>query len=576
VRRGGHGHGHGHGHVGRLGRAPFRVLLASCRSVSDMRTRTESSRGPGRWAHALLAGALVSFGLAACHGCRASGGPAVPPGNDAPPTLRVYFVSDLAGAIEPCGCVKDQLGGLDHAAAWLLSQRSHAPASLFVAAGPTYFTDPLLEKDHRAQDVAKAEALATSLRRLSLTAWAPAENDWAAGPDELAKLALASGAPALEANVRTDAGAPLLPTRVVTEGGVRIAFIGVGKPLGGTATAPPAEAVRFASQVVREAGANVVIALASVGRGEAKRIADAVPDLTAVVVGEAFGRGDGNTPAPPGELVGNVLVAETSNHLQAVGALDLYVRGGSYTFADASGLGDGQKRAELTRRIDELHFRIANWERDKTIAPGDITARRADLDRLEAERAALDQKPPPADGSYFRYTLQEVRDALGQDPEVKRDLASYYRFVNDTNKVALAGRFPLAADPGQPSYTGIEACSVCHKKEKAFWDKTVHAGAYAALSSQSKEFNLDCVGCHVTGYGRPGGSTVTHVDLLKDVQCEVCHGPGSLHAAKPETTPVPTSRPGPDLCVGCHHPPHVEGFDALVKMNAIVGPGHGR
>ena len=45
----------------------------------------------------------------------------------------------------------------------------------------------------------------------------------------------------------------------------------------------------------------------------------------------------------------------------------------------------------------------------------------------------------------------------------------------------------------------------------------------ATLTTQFKEFNLDCVGCHVTGYGRPGGSTVTHVEKLKDVQCEACH-----------------------------------------------------
>jgi hypothetical protein len=89
----------------------------------------------------------------------------------------------------------------------------------------------------------------------------------------------------------------------------------------------------------------------------------------------------------------------------------------------------------------------------------------------------------------------------------------------------------------------------------------------------SKEYNLDCVSCHVTGYGRAGGSTVTHVDKLKDVQCEVCHGPGSLHAAAP--TAVRLSSPGADVCTSCHHPPHVEGFDPLRKMPLVLGPGHG-
>jgi len=539
------------------------------------------------WAHALLAGALVSVGAAACNGChtnearQVTGPPAVA---EPAPTLRVYFLSDLAGAIEPCGCVKDQLGGLDHAAAWIDGERGAAPSSLLVTAGPTFFMDPLLEKDHRSQDVAKAEALASSLQHLGFSGWAPSTNDWADGAPELAKLAQLSGAPDLLANVAhipEHAGVPLVPMRIVAVNTLRVALIGVGMPPSDAATPgvspplpPSAEAVRASSEAARKEGANLVIVLASVGRGEAKRIADAVPDLTAIIVGAPSGRGDGNTPSPPAERVGNVLIAETANHLQAVGAIDFFVRDGSYVFADATGLGQAQKRAELTRRIDDLHNRIANWERDKNIPQGDLDARRADLAKLEAERTRLDVTPAPAQGSYLRYTLKEVRDSLGQDAAVKSALGSYYRLVNENNRVQLAGRIPPEAAPGQPSYLGVDACAACHKSEKIFWEKTKHANAYASLSTQSKEFNLDCVSCHVTGYGKAGGSTVTHVDTLKDVQCEVCHGPGSLHAADPKRAPLPA--PNADLCVGCHHPPHVEGFDAVAKMALVIGPGHGR
>jgi hypothetical protein len=159
---------------------------------------------------------------------------------------------------------------------------------------------------------------------------------------------------------------------------------------------------------------------------------------------------------------------------------------------------------------------------------------------------------------------------------VKKDLAAYYRLVNETNRVQLADRIPPPVPAGQAGYIGIDRCAGCHRSEKRFWAKTVHAKAYATLSTESKEFNLDCVSCHVTGYGRPGGSTVTHVDKLKDVQCEVCHGPGSLHAEAPTTVHVPTPKPDAQLCLGCHHPPHVEGFDAVAKMGEIIGPGHGR
>ena len=81
--------------------------------------------------------------------------------------------------------------------------------------------------------------------------------------------------------------------------------------------------------------------------------------------------------------------------------------------------------------------------------------------------------------------------------------------------------------------------------------------------------------CHVTGYDKPGGSTVTHVEKLQNVQCEDCHGPGSLHARDPGKKDLIVAKPKADMCLSCHHPPHVDGFDAKAKMRLILGPGHG-
>jgi mono/diheme cytochrome c family protein len=95
------------------------------------------------------------------------------------------------------------------------------------------------------------------------------------------------------------------------------------------------------------------------------------------------------------------------------------------------------------------------------------------------------------------------------------------------------------------------------------------------LSSQFKEYNLECVGCHVTGYERPGGSSVTHVAQLENVQCEECHGPGSKHALNPTDVTSIVVKPPPSRCLECHHPPHVEQFDAVAQLKEVLGPGHG-
>jgi hypothetical protein len=306
-----------------------------------------------------------------------------------------------------------------------------------------------------------------------------------------------------------------------------------------------------------------------------------VPELTAVVVGSARSNGDANTEAPQGERIGDVLIAQAANHLQSVAVLDLYARepvaaGQVMKFADATGLELSRQRQDVARRIDELHQKIAAWERDKNVSAGDLDARKKDLAKLEAERDSLDKKAPPARGSFFRYAIKEIRDAMGKDPAIDGQMASYYKAINDHNRVAFANLLPPPAAPDQAHYVGIDVCSSCHAAARAVWNGTRHAHAYETLSTQFKEYNLECVGCHVTGYQRPGGSEVAHVAGLQDVQCEVCHGPGSRHAQNPTDRTRIIASPEPSSCLACHHPPHVEGFDPNAKIADILGPGHGR
>lgn len=533
--------------------------------------------------------ALSAAALAACEGCHTQ--PTVVPKADAEATAgaataRLYLVSDLAGALEPCGCVKDQLGGMDHLGALVAAEKPKAKASAMVSAGPLFFMDMELEGERRAQDLAKAETIAATLKRLDLVAFAPGRNDWAGGAPVLAKLKDASGAPLLAANVAGPAAATPSPHTVKEIGGIKIGFVGVAAPdkakasLADVTSSSATDGVKAGVAAVKKQGAQAVVVLAAVGRGEAKRIADNVPDVLAIVVGSTGGGGEANTKAAPAERVGDVLVVETANHLQTVGVLDLYVRdaapGATITFADGTGVERMKKREELSSRIDDLRKKIATWETDKSVDKKDVDARKADVAKLEAERGELDKAPPPAKGSFYRYAMRDVREDLGSDEGTKSQMLTFYKKVNDENKVAFKDRKPAAPASGEPKYVGIEACTNCHEDPKAVWDKTKHASAYATLEKQFKEFNLDCVSCHVTGYDRPGGSTVTHVSDLKDVQCEVCHGPGQNHAKAQGKVKMPIPKPDEKTCLSCHHPPHVHTFDAKAKMEEILGPGHGK
>ena len=91
----------------------------------------------------LLLAVLGCFFALACEGCR----PSTTPGADATgssteaPRARLYLVSDLAGALEPCGCVKDQLGGMDRFGALVAAEKAKAANYATLSAGPLFFMD---------------------------------------------------------------------------------------------------------------------------------------------------------------------------------------------------------------------------------------------------------------------------------------------------------------------------------------------------------------------------------------------------------------------------------------------------
>ena len=112
------------------------------------------------------------------------------------------------------------------------------------------------------------------------------------------------------------------------------------------------------------------------------------------------------------------------------------------------------------------------------------------------------------------------------------------------------------------------------------WFEIPHRRAYRTIEDVSKNFNLSCVGCHVTGYRQPGGSEVVQNEGLRDVQCESCHGPGSAHVnARPGAArrATITLRVPAEFCATqCHTPEHSDHFDYARYLPRVLGPGHGR
>jgi len=75
-------------------------------------------------------------------------------------------------------------------------------------------------------------------------------------------------------------------------------------------------------------------------------------------------------------------------------------------------------------------------------------------------------------------------------------------------------------------YVGVKKCRICHKKDSVYesWQSTPHATAWDSLSVDDQK-NEELLPYYTTGTSAKG-------DLLKGIQCEACHGPGSDYSKK--------------------------------------------
>ncbi len=101
-------------------------------------------------------------------------------------------------------------------------------------------------------------------------------------------------------------------------------------------------------------------------------------------------------------------------------------------------------------------------------------------------------------------------------------------------------------------YVGSRRCMDCHGPSGEVWTTSAHAHSVTTLQEAQRAFDPACLRCHTTGLGHPGGfGSGGDRELLAEVGCESCHGPGSVHAwgglAGYGGLPA-----GPEACVACH------------------------
>lgn len=442
-----------------------------------------------------------------------------PPLREARPirTLTLALTGEVQGEVTPCGCPTVPYGGFERRAGYLRQLRAEGDPLFVLDAGHMLVKAGDLEgRKERGRvvlDLAKS---------VGLDAWAVGPLDLLPGGPELL-----AGTGALSANWRAAEGAAPFPgARVIERDGLRLGVLGVSAPTERYRSEDPVVSARAA--IAAAGPADAWVALSNAPPAVTRAVAEGIPEL-GLVVALRDGVRD-----PPLTTAGAPVV-ETSDRGRTITVVRAFLGAtpGPWELTDQ---GPAAAAAALARGVAGAVNPAARAENEARLAQA-----RVELATVGAGRdlAVLEDQP------------------LGA--EFEGDAGIRARLV-DFRAETIAAAGARVAAPDAPKWGTAAACARCHSDFMARWVGTSHARAHESLIQRGQSENPECIGCHTTGWGEPGGFSEPSRAALstwKGVQCEACHGALGGHPG-PAATPAEVTR---GTCLACHDEANSPQFD---------------
>lgn len=516
-----------------------------------------------------------------------------------PAAPSVIMLGGMKGYIEPCGCTLDvTAGGIDRVVEFIETVSGFAPASATVAAGNIWFERPSLDESEVAQATIKAEGIAKVFKHLGITAVTPGPTDFARGVEEYKRLNAMAGVKPHGLNVKIAGEA--LPGSVVKDlSGIKTGMIFAVEDdllagIDGVEVEPIAP--KLVAEVKRLEGEGVE-ALVLIYQGKlagGKKLLEANPRIDFVLVGE-----DPRETDQVDAVEGGGHTLEVFDQGRYVGVLKLYDPDGGAADEDYANARTGSK-AEIEAVEAQIEHVNKSINKMPPAAPGQeppmLVTLRERLRALEARKKEIENSAIelPEGKRAFIWRAVRLDEAYPEDEAFTRVLGALNADIDKLNRNTDFELIP--AKEGEPFYVGNAQCKTCHADAYAFWKTTNHAHALETLQKVNKDFNQDCIGCHVVGYNKPGGSVLGKLSYkatldggleiekdLADVGCENCHGPGSKHVeaamfgkhGKPGNFIKNLGINEQTCMASCHVQEHSPRFNYDVYRAQILGKGHG-
>jgi hypothetical protein len=175
-------------------------------------------------------------------------------------------------------------------------------------------------------------------------------------------------------------------------------------------------------------------------------------------------------------------------------------------------------------------------------------------------RKILQMIPTKGQGLYHGFSSSNQLDVRWLRPDtadwepLKPLFTNYNQKVKQLFLSALKRRQQLQQES---RFVGAAACTTCHIQAHQSWKASQHSRALATLARVGKDFDPECLQCHVVGFQQKGFLSNQLTPQLANVQCENCHGSAQEHIKNPlNHPPLDAQR----ACVNCHVGSHSPSF----------------
>ncbi len=432
--------------------------------------------------------------------------------------------------------------------------------------GGLLFRDLQLSRSQEEQGRLTAETIARCYDLMGYNAVGISSYELTAGLDFLIRLSREVKFPWLSANLVRKSNAKVIfkAYTIVAVHNLKIGIIGLTDPMARNmlsntdAKILPWQTVLPPLYAKLRPQTDMLILLSSLPVADNQKIAKRFNGIHLILQSEKTGKNI--TP----KVFNHTLITQTASQGKYIGIMHITWRNSRRWGIDKPGLLKRQHNS-----LGRLNWRISKYEKYNHQAkslnnyPNKmyiykrlLKLRKTAVQEIKRLTEEIKTNHGAQDPCTFKNSFIAMETSMPDDQRVKELVETLNKRINAMGMAKVRINKNLLN-----KYGGWQSCGTCHPKILAAWKNTRHAGAYETLVNKNRQFDLDCIYCHVTGISRKNAVDALSLKAsLLEVGCEACHGPGKRHSKDPKRFRL-TAKPAALLCRTCHTRERDNSFD---------------